>query len=143
MRTKHTFVAFNHVLQFKVSTGHFYICQCPAYIFTTLTTISQHRTLFYITISIKYCSRNTLTQDTISYHNLYKILFEGYFNIGYYNVLHIYVVFDTTQQITLHCFSIILKCILEFIYQRCHKLISFIPQFMFREKVTVIGNLRL
>jgi hypothetical protein len=35
--------------------------------------------------------------------------------------LYIYVVFDTTWQITLHCFSIILKCILEFIYQRCHK----------------------
>jgi hypothetical protein len=40
-------------------------------------------------------NHNFIAPDTISYHNLYKILFGGYFNIGYYYVLNIYVGFES------------------------------------------------
>jgi hypothetical protein len=39
------YIAFNCVLWFEVSPGHFYICYCV------------QQTLFHIAISIKYCPR--------------------------------------------------------------------------------------
>ena len=99
-------VAFNCVLQFKVSAGHSYICY------------SVQQTLFHIAISIKYCPGGhfnighrtllcltltltlttltlTLYQDTISQHRTLihiaismKYCPGGHFNIGHYCVLH-------------------------------------------------------